>query len=147
MCITEPFQAVSCFGTKHLCSSHAWHLKTYLYNVSAPFVFFILIFSSVFLVSHPDCKEWGFPLRCSRLRHWLPLAFLPFCGQRWNNPKWNTVLPASSSLHWAQHHQRAVGWSAPESLQKDLVLLQFLCRCPACGHHRLWDAHGCNPFC
>ena len=48
---------------------------------------------------------------CSRWRHWLPSAFLPFCGQRWNNPKSNTVLLSSSALHWDQTHEMAVGRS------------------------------------
>lgn len=91
MCITEPFQAVSCFGTKHLCSIPAWHLKTYLYNMSVPFVFFILIFSSVyspvFLASYPDCKEWGccwFPPALLQTEALAAFLLSPLWGQRFS---------------------------------------------------------------
>lgn len=118
MCITEPFLAVSCFGTKHLCSSRAWHLKTYLYNVSAPFVFFILILSSVFVVSHPDCQEeaccWFHP-ELFQTEALAAFGLSPLLRAEANNTKSNTVLPASSSLHWDQHHQTAVGWNTPRA--------------------------------
>lgn len=133
MCITEPFQAVSCFETKHLCSSHAWHLKTYLYNVSAPFVFFILIFSLYFYLAIQIATSEvasGFLLCFSRLRHWLPLSFLHFCGQRWNNPKPETVLPASCSLYtrllWDAGMAGCMSCSSPEVLPAGSTQLQSL---------------------
>lgn len=94
----------------------------------------------------------GFLLFCSRPRHWLPLAFLPLCGQRWNNPKSNTVLPTSSSLHWEQHHQTAVGWSAQRACRRTWYNYSFsLDALPvgdgACGWCCPQDVHGCNPFC
>lgn len=129
MCITEPFQAVSCFGTKHLCSSHAWHLKTYLYNVSAPFVFFVLIFSSVFLVSHPDCKEQGrcwFPPVLFQTEALAAFGLSPLLRAEVKQPKikhsfacfiLSALRPAAPDCYGMEH---------TESLQKDLVLLQFL---------------------
>lgn len=118
MCVTEPLLAVSCFGTKHLCSSRAWHLKTYLYNVSAPFVFFILILSSVFVVSHPDCQEesccWFHPA-LFQTEALAAFGLSPLLRAEANKTKSNTVLPASSSLRWDQHHQTAVGWNWPRA--------------------------------
>lgn len=150
MCITEPFQAVFCFGTKHLCSSHAWHLKTYLYNVSAPFVFFILIFSSVFLVSHPDCKErgccWSPPVLL-QTKALAAFGLSPLLRPEVKQPKikHSSAYFILSALKPARPD--SCGMEHMGSLQMDLVLLQFLPSCPACGWHCLWDVHGCKPFC
>lgn len=113
MCITEPFQAVSCFGTKHLCSSHAWHLKTYLYNVSAPFVFFILMFSSVFLVTHPDCNERGcfwFPPVLLRTEALAAFVLSPLLWAEVKQPKVRHSSAYCILFYRDQQHQTAVGW-------------------------------------
>lgn len=150
MCITEPFQAVSCFGTKHLCSSHAWHLKTYLYNVSAPFVFFILMFSSVFLVSHPDCKERGccwFPPALLQAEALTAFSLSPLLWAEVKQPKIKHSFAYFILSARRPAPPDSCGMECTKCLQKDLVLLQFLSWCPGCGWHCLWDVHRCNPFC
>lgn len=135
MCITEPFQVVSCFETKHLCSSHAWHLKTYLYNVSAPFVFFILIFSSVFLVSHPDCNEWGcfsFPPVVLQTEALAAFVLSPLLWVEVKQPK---IRHNSAYFILFVLRPAAPGCWGMERRQKDLLLWQFLSWCPACGKH------------
>lgn len=135
MCITEPFQAVSCFGTKHLCSSHAWHLKTYLYNVSAPFVFFILMFSSVFLVTHPDCNERGcfwFPPVLLRTEALAAFVLSPLLWAEVKQPK---IRHSSAYCILFVLRPAAPDCCGVERWQKDLLLWQFLSWYPACGMH------------